>query len=100
MGVQQQAGTQLEWHRPGEGTQCPPYLLVQAQELAVAHPAVQHPVHVDVVGLQGKGTVRSSVRGRNPRTCPAQRTQDAREQPGKGPEDPAEGQIVKTVQEL
>lgn len=37
-----------------------PYLLVQAQELAVAHPAVQHPVHVDVVGLQGERPLRAS----------------------------------------
>ena len=35
------------------------YLLVQPQELAVAHSAVQHPVHMDVVGLQGETSVRS-----------------------------------------
>lgn len=44
----------------------PPYLLVQAQELAVAHPAVQHPVHVDVVGLQGRAQSEpSQIPGRS-----------------------------------
>lgn len=59
-----------------------PYLLVQPQELAVAHPTVQHPVHVDVVGLRGETPLTSQhpspARGtratpRSPRTaqcCP------------------------------
>jgi len=60
-----------------------PYLLVQPQELAVTHSAVQHPVHVDVVGL----------RGETPSDPRSHRTEGPRGSPGSGnaPEDPARG---------
>lgn len=58
--------------RSGHGAQQPPYLFMQPQELAVAHPAVQHPVHVDVVGLQGKRPVRSQYLSHGEIPAPAQ----------------------------
>lgn len=59
-------GTVALPHRRGASQQqLPPplgmasYLLVQPQELAVTHSAVQYPIHVDVVGLQGETPIRS-----------------------------------------
>lgn len=57
------------------------HLLVQPQELAVAHSAVQHPVHVDVVGLQER-------QQSDPSTCWDPSTQfrgHPREKPLQGP---------------
>lgn len=82
------------------------YLLVQPQELAVAHSAVQHPVHVDVVGLQGETSVRSQHPPNGRASGPAQLRAHrptrqkplqapARHRPGRGdaPEDPTKGQM-------
>lgn len=52
-------GTMKQSHRQPHSSTKAPYLLVQPQELAVAHSAVQHPIHMDVVGLQGEAQVKT-----------------------------------------
>lgn len=52
-------GTTEQSHRQPHSSTKAPYLLVQPQELAVAHSAVQHPIHMDVVGLRGEAQVKT-----------------------------------------
>lgn len=55
-------GTTEQSHRQPHSSTKAPYLLVQPQELAVAHSAVQHPIHMDVVGLRGEAQVKTKDR--------------------------------------